>query len=126
MLIQPSDVANYSTSTAVKNRGENQLTMDILQAETKLFQLTGREENDPEFSPLPEKVKVFLIKYSEFYAMLADYTEKGYKTETHDDYSYTKFENAKLKEPDLLFLIKDYIKTDAKSGKAVIFRMRAI
>ena len=126
MLIEPSDIKNYSTSKAIAERTDNQLVIDILQAQTKLFHMTGRKEDDEIFFPLPENIKIFLIKYSEFYALLADYTEKGYKTEAHDDYSYTKFDNAKLQEPELLFLIKDYIKTDANAGKAAIFRMRAI
>ena len=127
MLIVPQEVRDYSTIKSVKDRSEEQLIIDIIQAESKLMEVTGRATDDAIFSPLPEGVNVFLIRWAEYYAANSDFANSGqYKSETFDDYKYDKFDTAKIVSPDINGLIKSYIMIEDVTGRQIIFRMRAI
>ena len=128
MLIQPQEVRDYTTIQSVIDRTDGQLTIDILQAQAKLEEATGRAIDDELFDPtLPDAVRIFLIKWAEYYAANSDFANAGqYKTETFDDYKYDKFDSAKVVIPDVNALIKDYILEEEVSGKQIIFKMRSI
>jgi len=127
MLVQPQEIRDYTTIQSVIDRTDAQLTIDILQAESKLFEATGRTSNDVIFSPLPENIRIFLIKWSEYYGANSDFANAGqYKSESFDDYEYDKFDSAKVTIPDVNSLIKQYILEEDVSGKQIIFKMRVV
>jgi len=126
MLITPQDVKDYTTSSKVKARTDVQLEVDIDRAELKLESMTGRKIDDSIFSPLPTNVKTFLILWAEYYAAASDFESIGMKSETFDDYSYTKDSASTISTPDTYSLIEDYIATGGQIGTEVYMRMRRL
>lgn len=126
MLITPQDVRNYTTSSKVKTRTDEQLNSDILRAESELVKTTGRKIEDPIFSPLSEKVKLFLILWSEYYGASSDFESSGIISETFDDYSYKKSEATGVPIPDAFYLIEDYILETGQVGKEVVMKLRRL
>lgn len=125
-LIVPQDVKDYTTSSKVKARTDEQLNIDIGRAELKLEAMTGRKTDDPIFSPLPAQIETFLILWSEYYGAASDFESTGIKSETFDDYSYTKEKATTIPIPDTNNLIENYKIENAQVGKEIFMRMRRL
>lgn len=122
-LITPADVREYTVFKVVKNRLDAQLSFDIIQAETDVFKVCGHKFIDPKYSPLPETVKLALIKATEFYALMNTDSNrmKGYKSEKIGDYQYT-LDDGQSQTFSLQSLLADYIESTGQKS----FRFRAI
>lgn len=125
-LITSQDIRDYTSSSKVKSRTDAQLQVDIQRSELKLTTMTGRKITDPIFSPIPSSIKTFLILWAEYYAAASDFESAGMKSETFDDYSYTKSEGAIIPIPDTLSLIQEYIDKGGQIGTEVYMRMRRL
>lgn len=66
MLIEPTDVASYSVYDRVKNRPEELLAQDIIEAEAEAALITGHRFEDSLYDPLPGKVKLALVKLASY------------------------------------------------------------
>ncbi len=124
-LINPQDVIEYTEIEAVKNRG-SKLSNDIMQAEAKVFEIVGHDFSNLEKYPdLPEKAKLALILWAEYYAIIATDTgnKTGKKAEAFDDYSYT---NGSMKEPDTDSLLRTYIEDGSSGERKVTLRIRGL
>ncbi|MCY9219092.1 DUF3199 family protein, partial [Bacillus haynesii] len=56
----------YSVFDTVKARSENLLQHDILEAETEIQSIVGHNFSDEKYQPLPEKVKLALLKMAQY------------------------------------------------------------
>lgn len=70
MLIEPTDVASYSVYDRVKNRPEELLAQDIIEAEAEAALITGHRFEDSLYDPLPGKVKLALVKLAQYFALV--------------------------------------------------------
>lgn len=126
MSITSSDLKKYSTFESVKNRPDNLLEMDIIEAETHI---EGRIENPiSEYAPLPTKLQLALLKVAQFFA-LANSDEsmvKGYKSEKIGDYSYTLADGSSLTMPDVTDLIAEFTGKEEPGDSGLFLRMRAL
>lgn len=83
MLITPEEVIAYSVFEAVKSRPEDLLQHDILEAETEIQSIVGHDFSGEKYQPLPEKVKLALLKLAQYFALINsdESIVKGYKSE---------------------------------------------
>ncbi|MCY8341141.1 DUF3199 family protein [Bacillus licheniformis] len=131
MLITPEEVIAYSVFEAVKSRPENLLQHDILEAETEIHSIVGHNFSDEKYQPLPEKVKLALLKMAQYFALINsdESIVKGYKSEKIGDYSYTLGDGQTIQKPDVENLLKDFVEdpNDPPDGKgSVLLRVRAL
>lgn len=128
MLITPSDLKSYSDFGAVKERSDEKLEKDILEAEVEIESIVGHDFSD--YDPLPEKAKLAILKMAQFYALINsdESIVKGYKSEKIGDYSYTLADGNSIRKPDVNNLLKNYIKDESPaSGEGTVqFRMRSL
>lgn len=126
-LVTPQEVRDYTAFAVVKNRTDDQLEFDILQAENEIFNYCGHNFSDPGYDPIPPKVKLAAIKLTEYYALTnSDAARlKGYKSESIGDYSYTVAGSDEVQRISLGSLLSEYI--NPSKGKAgILFRMRSV
>ncbi|MCP6683788.1 protein YqbG [Bacillus nakamurai] len=111
MLIQPSDVSSYSVYDQVKNRPEQLLVQDILEAEAEAARLTGHPFTDPMYTPLPEKAKLAIVKLAQYFALLNqnEAAASAYQSEKIGDYTYTVAAEGGIQKPAVYHLLSDYI-----------------
>ena len=107
MLITPDDIIQYSVIEAVKNRPQELLRQDILEAE----QITGHRFTDEKYDPLPEKARLALLQLAQYFALKNgdESLLKGYKSEKLGDYSYTLSRSGGLVKPDVYKLLEEFI-----------------
>jgi len=111
MLITPDDISQYSVIEAVKNRPQELLRQDILEAEAESEQITGHRFTDEKYDPLPEKARLALLQLAQYFALKNgdESLLKGYKSEKLGDYSYTLSRNGDLAKPDVYKLLEEFI-----------------
>lgn len=125
MSITPENLKAYSTFEKVKERPDKLLKMDILEAETYVQKRIEKPLN--EYDPLPEKLRLALLKVAQFFALVNsdEAIVKGYKSEKISDYSYTLPDGTAMSIPDVSDLLDDYINKDLQDGN-VFLRMRPL
>jgi hypothetical protein len=126
MPITPSDLKSYSVFEDVLERDDDHLKMDILEAVT--YVESKLEKPFEEYKPLPDKLKLALLKVAQFFALVNsdESMAKGYKSEKIGDYSYTLQDGSKLTIPDISDLISEFVKKEESSNGNVFLRMRAL
>ncbi|MES9786510.1 protein YqbG [Bacillus pumilus] len=111
MLISPEDVRAYTVFESVKNRSDELLESDIIEAEAEVFKIAGHDFTSEKYQPLPEKAKIALVKMAQFFALINgdESIIKGYKSEKIGDYSYTLADGNAISKPDVYNLLIDFI-----------------
>lgn len=111
MLITPDDIIQYSVIEAVKNRPQELLWQDILEAEAEAEQITGHRFTDEKYDPLLEKARLALLQLAQYFALKNgdESLLKGYKSEKLGDYSYTLSRSGGLAKPDVYKLLEEFI-----------------
>lgn len=123
------DVKAYTDIEAVQQRKKEKLEMDISRAEQYVITYTHNRFESYETIPSPVRTAVILL--AEAYASYANQLRKtgggAFKSETHDDYSYTAgdgtFEDL-VKALDLAALLDDFVVRQANG--TVTMRMRRL
>ncbi|MBC1209475.1 protein YqbG [Listeria booriae] len=128
--ITPQELKSYSEFEAVKERSDDSLSLDIIEAESDL-ESTLRQPISEVLDvdeKLPEKLRIALLKLAQFFALINsdDSIQKGYTSEKMSDYSYTIGSGDSLKKPDISGLINGFINEDVQKLKKGLFRMRGI
>ncbi|MGN7945805.1 protein YqbG [Bacillus sp. 22446] len=126
MLISPEDVRAYTVFESVKNRSDELLESDIIEAEAEVFQIVGHDFSSEKYQPLPEKAKIALIKMAQFFALINgdESIIKGYKSEKIGDYSYTLADGNAVSKPDVYNLLIDFIEPIDPPEDPASVRMR--
>lgn len=126
MLISPEDVRAYTVFESVKNRSDELLESDIIEAEAAVFQIVGHDFSSEKYQPLPEKAKIALIKMAQFFALINgdESIIKGYKSEKIGDYSYTLADGNAVSKPDVYNLLIDFIEPIDPPEDPASVRMR--
>ncbi|GIN39043.1 protein YqbG [Heyndrickxia oleronia] len=126
MLITPSDLKSYTDFEAIKERADDKLEKDILEAEVEIEGIVGHDFSESQYNPLPEKAKLALLKMAQFFALINsdESIVKGYKSEKIGDYSYTLADGNSIRKPDVLSLLKGYIKDVPPPSNEGTIRMR--
>ncbi|GIN71137.1 hypothetical protein J14TS2_16120 [Bacillus sp. J14TS2] len=126
MPITPADLKAYSTFEAVQKRPDEQLKMDILEAESYID--SKIEKALQEYDELPPKLKIAWLKVAQFYALINgdESMAKGYKSEKIGDYSYTLSDGSSLSMPDVSGLLDDFIPDDGRNSDRFFLRMRPL
>ncbi|MDC7795008.1 DUF3199 family protein [Bacillus altitudinis] len=126
MLISPEDVRAYTVFESVKNRSDELLESDIIEAEAEVFKIVGHEFTSEKYQPLPEKAKIALIKMAQFFALINgdESIIKGYKSEKIGDYSYTLADGNTVTKPDVYNLLIDFIEPIDPPEDPASVRMR--
>ncbi|QGX66458.1 DUF3199 family protein [Bacillus sp. ms-22] len=126
MLISPEDVRAYTVFESVKNRSDELLESDIIEAEAEVFKIVGHEFTSEKYQPLPEKAKIALIKMAQFFALINgdESIIKGYKSEKIGDYSYTLADGDAVTKPDVYNLLIDFIEPIDPPEDPASVRMR--
>ena len=126
MLISPEEVRAYSVFESVKNRSDELLTSDIIEAEAEVFKIAGHDFTSEKYQPLPEKAKIALIKMAQFFALINgdESIIKGYKSEKIGDYSYTLADGKAVSKPDVYNLLIDFIEPIDPPEDPASVRMR--
>ncbi|QCU17567.1 DUF3199 family protein [Bacillus altitudinis] len=126
MLISPEDVRAYTVFESVKNRSDELLESDIIEAEAEVFKITGHDFTSEKYQPLPEKARIALIKMAQFFALINrdESIIKGYKSEKIGDYSYTLTDGNAISKPDVYNLLIDFIEPIDQPEDPASVRMR--
>ena len=126
MLISPEDVRAYTVFESVKNRSDELLESDIIEAEAEVFKIVGHDFTSEKYQPLPEKAKIALIKMAQFFALINgdESIIKGYKSEKIGDYSYTLADGNAVTKPDVYNLLIDFIEPIDQPEDPASVRMR--
>ncbi|WP_440705911.1 protein YqbG [Heyndrickxia oleronia] len=126
MLITPSDLKSYTDFEAIKERADDKLEKDILEAEVEIESIVGHDFSEPQYNPLPEKAKLALLKMAQFFALINsdESIVKGYKSEKIGDYSYSLADGNSIRKPDVLSLLKGYIKDVPPPSNEETIQMR--
>lgn len=117
MIITPQDLRDYSAFEAVKERADNLLKFDILEAEANVQKQVEKPLAD--YVPLPAEIRLAVLKVAQYFALINsdESISKGYKSEKMGDYSYTMGEGSGLALPDVSALLEDYAKVgESKTG----------
>ncbi|MCK6164035.1 DUF3199 family protein [Bacillus pumilus] len=126
MLISPEDVRAYTVFESVKNRSDELLESDIIEAEAEVFKIAGHDFSSGKYQPLPEKVRIALLKMAQFFALINgdESIIKGYKSEKIGDYSYTLADGNAISKPDVYNLLIDFIEPIDPPEDPASVRMR--
>ncbi|MDR4995394.1 DUF3199 family protein [Bacillus altitudinis] len=126
MLISPEDVRAYTVFESVKDRSDELLISDIIEAEAEVFKIVGHDFTSEKYQPLPEKAKIALIKMAQFFALINgdESIIKGYKSEKIGDYSYTLADGNAVSKPDVYNLLIDFIEPIDPPEDPASVRMR--
>lgn len=127
MPITPSDLKAYSVFEDVLDREDQHLESDVLEA--TIYIENRLEKPLKEHDPLPDKLKLALLKVAQFFALVNsdESMAKGYKSEKIGDYSYTLQDGSRMTMPDISDLISDFIKKEeTSSGGNVYLRIRSL
>ena len=126
-IVTTAEVIAYTEVEKVKTRAEEKLAMDIRRAEQKVRNFLGHLfEDTVKYPTVPEVAKDAILLYAEYYARLEiNKQSDGIKSETFDDYSYTKAEKA-IQEPDALGLLLPYIAKPNTGTTKLAFKLRGL
>jgi len=126
MLISPEDVRAYTVFESVKNRSDELMESDIIEAEAEVFKIAGHDFTSEKYQPFPEKAKIALIKMAQFFALINgdESIIKGYKSEKIGDYSYTLADGNAVSKPDVYNLLIDFIEPIDPPEDPASVRMR--
>lgn len=135
--VTPAEVKNYTEITAVSERSDSKLAVDISRAEQYVITYTHNDFSAAAYATtIPSSVRTAVIILAEAYARQAvisakqtDFAVKknGMKSETYDDYSYTASESVSDLDIDALnlsSLLDDYVL--AKATGNVTLRLRKL
>lgn len=126
--VTPQEVRDYTDITAVIERTDAKLSVDIARAEARVMAITHNDFSDEKYATaMPDEVKTAVILLAEAYANSAIKAKtKGMKSETYDDYSYIYSDSAAAAESglDLISLLDGYILTEAQG--TVTMRLRKL
>lgn len=117
MIITPQDLRDYSEFEAVKERADNLLKFDILEAEANVQKQVEKPLAD--YVPIPAEIRLAVLKVAQYFALINsdESISKGYKSEKIGDYSYTMGDGSGLALPDVSALLEDYAKVgESKTG----------
>ncbi|EAD4096346.1 DUF3199 family protein [Listeria monocytogenes] len=128
--ITPEELITYSDFDSVKERNEEKLVMDILEAEMDLQAALGksladiRSKNTKE-SGFPGTLKLALLRLAQFRALYntSESMQKGYSSEKIADYSYSLANGESINYPDISNLIADYKVEKSTDKRKFQFRM---
>ncbi|WP_404407726.1 DUF3199 family protein [Jeotgalibacillus malaysiensis] len=131
MLLTPTELKESTSFDTVKEREEALLANDIIEAEVEIQSIVGHDFSGPEYEPLPQKVKLAMIKMAQFYALINSDESiiKGFVSEKIGDYSYTLANGSTLNKPDVTSLLRDFIKLPdpvPEGQGSVKLRMRSL
>jgi hypothetical protein len=120
--VKPEQVRQYSSSSKVNERSDEQLAFDIARAEKYVIFYTHNKFDADEYeSGLPSDVTMAVILLAEAYAKQAIAQKDGaMSSETFDDYSYTLDTDANMAESLGLGTMLDEFVIPEDSGKAVM------
>lgn len=129
--VTPQEVRDYTEITAVGERTDEKLSVDIARAEERVIAITHNDFNDAKYAEaMPDAVKTAVILLAESYALNAvnkkKQNEGKYESETFDDYSYKYATGTEISESDLdlTSLLDNYI--IRKPQGTVTMRMRRL
>lgn len=121
--VLPQEVRDYSEMSAVQQRTDTRLAVDIARAEQYVITYTHNTFED--YETVPEAVRTAVIILAEAYAWNAYVSTKELKSESFDDYSYTSESSTiSLDDLDLAALLDDYVVSQANCS--VTMRMRKL
>lgn len=129
--VTPQEVRDYTEITAVGERTDEKLSVDIARAEERVIAITHNDFSDAKYAEaMPDAVKTAVILLAESYALNAvnkkKQNEGKYESETFDDYSYKYATGTEISESDLdlTSLLDNYI--IRKPQGTVTMRMRRL
>lgn len=125
--VKPEQVKEYSSSTKVRERTDEQLAYDIARAEKYVIFHTHNKFDATKYrSKLPSDVTMAVILLAEAYAKQAIIQKDGaMSSESFDDYSYTIDTDSDIADSlGLGAMLDEYVIPD-DSGK-VIMKMRKL
>lgn len=129
MLITAEELGNYTVFDEVKDREDELLEQDILEAEVEVKGIVGHDFTDEAYQPLPPEVRLAILKLAQYYTLINsdESLTKGIKSEKIGDYSYSVSETSANSKPDISGLLKAFVKKEdpADPGTASM-RMRAL
>lgn len=129
--VTPQEVRDYTEITAVGERTDEKLSVDIARAEERVIAITHNDFSDAKYAEaMPDAVKTAVILLAESYALNAvnkkKQNEGKYESETFDDYSCKYATGTEISESDLdlTSLLDNYI--IRKPQGTVTMRMRRL
>ncbi|WP_050184167.1 protein YqbG [Domibacillus robiginosus] len=129
MLITSEELVNYTAFDEVKNWEVDLLELDILEAEVEVKGIVGHDFTDEAYQPLPQAARLAIHKLAQYFALVnsGESLTKGIKSEKIGDYSYTVSGIGGNKMPDVLNLLKPFIKKEEPADPGNIqVRMRVL
>lgn len=125
-MITPADVKQYTVFEAVKERSDEQLVYDILQAASDIYAFAGHRFEGPKYAILPQEVQLAFIKVAEYYALVNsdESIAKGYTSEKLSDYSYTIMHGTAPQKFSLATLLAGHIEIEGTNR--IRFRLRSV
>ncbi|MGE6629839.1 protein YqbG [Bacillus sp. NPDC077027] len=126
MLISVEEVKAYSAFDDIKNRSDEQLTSDIIEAEAEIIRIVGHHFTKEKYQPLPEKAKIALLKMAQYFALINgdESMTKGYTSEKMGDYSYALANDNTVSKPNIYHLLIDFIEPAEVSEHSGSAQMR--
>ncbi|APO43337.1 hypothetical protein BS614_04220 [Paenibacillus xylanexedens] len=125
-LITPQEIIDYTVFKKVKARAPQLLQMDILQAETEVFEEVGHDFSDSTLYPVPPAARLALIQLAQYYALVNgdESIAKGIKSESIGGYSYTLDNGQIISKASILAMLRKF-KAQPVQGN-VNMRMRLL
>lgn len=126
-LITPQEIIDYTVFKKVKARPTQLLEMDILQAETEVFEEVGHDFSDPILYPvLPPAARLALIQLAQYYALINgdESIAKGIKSESIGGYSYTLDNGQIISKASILAMLRKFKQQPVQGN--VNMRMRLL
>lgn len=122
----PAEVKAYTEYSAVQNRADTKLQMDISRAEQYVISYTNNKFDSEDYMKIPSAVKMAVILVAEAYAYNATLSATDKKAETFDDYSYTLADATPIDIPslDIAALLDDFTLAEARNG--ITMRIRKL
>ncbi|TDQ35277.1 protein YqbG [Aureibacillus halotolerans] len=129
MLITVEELKDYTSFDVVKQRSNDALANDILEAHVEIVSMAGHDFTGEDYNPLPPTVVLAAKKLSQFHALVNSDAAltKGYQSENIGKYSYTLGKDG-LQKPDVSQMIAPYVvenETPPPASKPK-FKMRSL
>ncbi len=106
--VTPLEVRNYSVYDEVKLRADDNLNIDISRAVSYVKKYTNNNFDD--YDEIPGEVKTAILILSEYYSYREVCKKETMKSETLDDYSYTRETNVgSIEDLDVNVLLENYV-----------------
>ena len=119
--VTPADVKAYSDRSAVQQRGEAKVALDITRAEQYVIDYTNNTFPDDNYPEIPAAVKTAVILLAEHYGFSAK-SGGTMKSETFDDYSYTAADGSLVDLLDLGPLLGRFSIAEPRRGVTMKLR----